>query len=37
MTGTLKELEVVFVDCQTTGAAPDKGEVIELAHLLEEA
>jgi DNA polymerase III epsilon subunit-like protein len=31
MEGSLRDREVLFVDCQTTGAAPDKGEAIELA------
>lgn len=31
MTHTLKDLDVMVLDCQTTGANPDKGHLLEIA------
>jgi len=37
MGNSLKKLEVVVIDCQTTGASPDHGHLIELAWALTSA
>jgi len=37
MGNSLRELEIVVVDCQTTGATPDHGHLIELAWALTSA